>query len=99
MGVGLCRSKMMNGIVALYSSMQKGSTYRNRTLYDLHWLVACPKPLSDISSGWRHQLFDRNPPNVYSDPRPERGCRLAGEKDGRMSGMFRSLNHVLSRSS
>ena len=28
MGVGLCRSKMMNGIVALYSSMQKGSTYR-----------------------------------------------------------------------
>nr|YP_001661407.1 cytochrome c biogenesis FN [Cycas taitungensis]QXE43894.1 cytochrome c biogenesis FN [Cycas revoluta]BAF98409.1 cytochrome c biogenesis FN [Cycas taitungensis] len=32
MGFGLCRSKMMNGIVALYSPMQKDATGRNRTL-------------------------------------------------------------------
>eukprot|EP01018_Ginkgo_biloba_P040904 Gb_33989 [translate_table: standard] len=32
MGFGLCRSKMMNGIVALYSPMQKDATERNRTL-------------------------------------------------------------------
>eukprot|EP01018_Ginkgo_biloba_P019085 Gb_08718 [translate_table: standard] len=32
MGFGLCRSKMMNGIVALYSPMQKDAIERNRML-------------------------------------------------------------------